>query len=655
MQNMLKSLYSWIFVKSEGHYRSDLDGLRAVAVIAVVLFHAYPKLLPGGFIGVDVFFTLSGFFISKILYQEFEKGTFSYSRFMAKRIRRIVPALAVVMFSCFCFGWYTLMKDEFVALGEQLVAGVFFSANILFYLQADYFDTAAEFKPLLHLWSLGVEEQFYLVWPLMIWAAYRLRFSLLLPTLTLFTFSLLACLYVSHNDRSAAFYLLHTRFWELLLGALAAQFYVYWPKKVQWLQAKQTQWLNITLANVLSLTGVAFIWYGIRFTTKDGFPGAWPVFPTVGTLFLIMAGPNAWFNRSLLSFRGMVFIGLISYPLYLWHWPLISFGYILSSARPPEEYIFFALVASVLLSVVTYYGIEQFTKRASTQFSYRYILPALPLAAAMGLVAIQLHHYEGRKPDRMNELTGVVTHEEFHEFADRKYFPCAIEKLRKASDVFGQRYTRCHQSQKSQEYDLLILGDSHAEHLFYGLAEQLPHLNIVYLIQLGLPIHSNKNFSTFFSFIRESYTAAPIIYTAQWLGHPTKPDQVASTIKSLIDLGKTVYITDDIPYFFFQPKNCAVSRTISLVERQCDQRIDQHRLKVKAALLASIKEKVASPKLRILDTDQHFIEGQKAFMSVNRQVLYRDNHHLAEQMQNSGQLSDFSQHATLQNHDQPKF
>ena len=164
-------------------YRPDIDGLRAFAVIAVVTYHAFPALLPGGFVGVDVFFVISGFLISSILYSNLEAGRFSMLDFYGRRIRRIFPALILVMSACYALGWFVLLPDEYAQLGKHIAGGAGFVQNFVLWSESGYFDNAAETKPLLHLWSLGIEEQFYIVWPILLWIAYRLRLNLLSMTI----------------------------------------------------------------------------------------------------------------------------------------------------------------------------------------------------------------------------------------------------------------------------------------------------------------------------------------------------------------------------------------------------------------------------------------------------------------------------------------
>lgn len=199
-------------------YRPDIDGLRAVAILSVVGFHAFPATIRAGFVGVDIFFVISGFLISTIIYGNLERNTFSFVEFYSRRIRRIFPALLIVLIASFVFGWFALLGDEYKQLGKHIAAGAGLVSNFVLRSEGGYFDTAAEAKPLLHLWSLGIEEQFYIVWPLLIWAAWKTRFNFLTITVSLALISFALNLRWVHKDAIIAFYSPQSRFWELLVS-----------------------------------------------------------------------------------------------------------------------------------------------------------------------------------------------------------------------------------------------------------------------------------------------------------------------------------------------------------------------------------------------------------------------------------------------------
>jgi len=288
---------------SLGVYRADIDGLRAIAVAFVVAYHNFPKSMPGGFIGVDVFFVISGFLITSIIAEDLARERFRFREFYGRRVRRIFPALAIVLAACLGVGAILLDPNEYKALGLQVGAGAGFLSNALFWAQAGYFDEAAEFKPLLHLWSLAIEEQFYFLWPLALFLCRRLRRPLwaLAAAATAASFAL--NLYVIEGDRVADFYFVFTRIWELLIGGVLA------------LTAASASRLSSTLVNGASAIGLGLLFVSLMFVNADQpFPGWIALAPVVGSALLIGAGPQAAANARFLSNRVMVAIGKISYP-----------------------------------------------------------------------------------------------------------------------------------------------------------------------------------------------------------------------------------------------------------------------------------------------------------------------------------------------------
>lgn len=337
-------------------YRPDIDGLRAIAVLCVVAFHAFPSLLPGGFIGVDVFFVISGFLISGIILGNLERNDFSFSSFYGRRIKRIFPALLVVLLATYILGWNVLLVEEYQQLGKHIAGGAGFVSNLLLWRESGYFDNAAATKPLLHLWSLGVEEQFYVFWPLILWFAWKRRINLLLAMCVIGALSFGLNLIQTSANPTAAFYSPLTRFWELMLGAILA--YISFHRRTEPVPIggfssrivavfggaeKALPWLRASGAMV----GAILIALGAVVIRESNFPGAWALLPALGSLLVIWAGAGAWLNRVVLANPVLVWIGLISYPLYLWHWPLLSIARIVQG-----EPTSLTRGALVLLSVV---------------------------------------------------------------------------------------------------------------------------------------------------------------------------------------------------------------------------------------------------------------------------------------------------------------
>jgi peptidoglycan/LPS O-acetylase OafA/YrhL len=347
-------------------YRPDIDGLRAVAILSVVMFHASPNSMPGGFIGVDIFFVISGYLISKVLFEAFSQESFSLTDFYIRRIRRIFPALITVLMFVYVAGWVVLLADEYRQLGKHIAAGAGFISNLALWSEAGYFDNTAESKPLLHLWSLGIEEQFYLIWPLLLSGMWKKRRRPLLLISMLIVVLFLLNLWWVKKDAVAAFYAPYFRFWELLFGSMLAWLSVS-KKKVSdeasnhmkarwWPKSEESQrWC----AHLMSWLGALLLVYGFYRINKNlAFPGKWALIPVLGAVLIIAAGPKAYFNRVVLSSRLAIWFGLISFPLYLWHWPVLSFARILAGDVPSREIRLGAVLLAVLLAWLTYRLIE---------------------------------------------------------------------------------------------------------------------------------------------------------------------------------------------------------------------------------------------------------------------------------------------------------
>ncbi len=328
-------------------YRSDIDGLRAIAVIPVVLFHAGYSWMPGGFVGVDVFFVISGYLISSILLNEMSNGTFSFARFYERRVRRIIPALLAVLMGTLAVGYFFLLPDEYTSLSQAALATLAFVPNIYFWdTESTYFGLDIATQPLLHTWSLGVEEQFYILFPVLLFFLYRKfsRQTLSWILLTLFVLSLGANILLAELYTKYSFYMLPARAWELLAGILLS---------LGLLPAIK----NRRLADLAALLGLVLI-VGAMLTLQenDVFPGINAVYPVLGAALIIYSGMQAQTVVSrLLSHKALVFTGLISYSFYLWHWPVTVYTKMIwdsDSSRP------FILVLSFVLAVISYRFIE---------------------------------------------------------------------------------------------------------------------------------------------------------------------------------------------------------------------------------------------------------------------------------------------------------
>ncbi|MFM0265549.1 acyltransferase family protein [Paraburkholderia sediminicola] len=385
-----------ISASTRSNYYPDIDGLRAVAVLCVVLYHAFPTYLPGGFVGVDIFFVISGYLIGSILIEELKADTFSFGAFYARRIKRIFPALLCVLVACYAFGWFNLLDTEFMQLGKHVAAGAGFVSNLALWTEAGYFDASAESKPLLHLWSLAVEEQFYLIWPVVLLLSKRFRVNLLVVVLIVGIGSFALNMVMINSNPTADFYSPFTRFWELMIGCGLAYRHTLSNHQSG---TRSDRWslvgcLLIALAVVLLRGQVAF-------------PGWRALLPTIGAYLVIGARGEGWINRKILAARPLVWIGLISFPLYLWHWPLLVFPRILAGDTPAWTIRVAALLASVVMAWLTYRFIER-PVRYGSKTSWKVAGLALAMCAIgfVGFNTYQRHGLAFRFNKTVTQFTG---------------------------------------------------------------------------------------------------------------------------------------------------------------------------------------------------------------------------------------------------------
>ena len=365
-------------------YRPDIDGLRALAVLAVVAFHAFPQAVRGGFVGVDVFFVISGYLITRTIVQEADAGPFSFSAFYARRARRIFPALVVALLATLALSALVLPAHEREQVGQHVVAGALFSSNFLLWHEAGYFDAASASKPLLHLWSLGIEEQFYVAWPAILVAVSRVRRFRLHAVVAIASASFVISVLTTGANPTAAFYSPASRAWELMAGAMLGML----PDLVAD-GSRAQRWRNASsfAGTVLLLGAIA------GFNAAMPFPGWRAMVPTMGTVLIIGAGPGALISRRLFAHRMPVLIGLISYPLYLWHWPLLVLArrVMRDFAFSPGQStagVILVVIVSLLAAYATYRLCElPLRRRAAGPVAVRASL-ALAATAMLGAVVL---------------------------------------------------------------------------------------------------------------------------------------------------------------------------------------------------------------------------------------------------------------------------
>lgn len=450
----------------QNKYRPDIDGLRAIAVLSVVIFHAFPNLLIGGFIGVDVFFVISGYLISNIIFENLNKKKLSFLQFYSRRIKRIFPAVTLVLIISYVIGWFILLPQDYEQLGKNIAAGAGFISNIAFLNEVDYFDASAEIKPLLHLWSLGIEEQFYILWPLLLWFIWGRKYTIL-PTILIL---IIASFYLNtkgvKENITTTFYSPHTRFWEILCGGLLA--WISFSKKTYIHKLTNIKKINLILSknkllinNTLSAIGLILLSYGFLNINKNlSFPGLWAVIPVTASILLIYSGPNTWVNKKILSNNLAVWLGLISFPLYLWHWPLLTFARIIESSTPSYKIRIFIIMLSILLAWITYKYLE-----LPIRFGKKNKITTAQLSVAMliiGCIGLATYKYEGlsfRFPKIVQNLIDF-------RFDYRKAYRSGTCFLDPEQDHTS--FKTCDSIKSNERQTILLWGDSHAAHLYPG-------------------------------------------------------------------------------------------------------------------------------------------------------------------------------------------
>lgn len=451
---------------SVSEHRSDIEGLRGVAVLAVLAVHAWPELLRGGFVGVDIFFVLSGYLITGLMWDALAKGRFSLWDFYQRRVLRLFPALCTVLLFCALAALFTF-PSEARQIGKHLAASAVFSSNIALWQEAGYFDASSESKPLLHLWSLGIEEQFYLLWPLALPLLFRWRQHAFKLVLLLLLASFVLNLIWVVPKAKGTFFLLPTRAWELLVGAGLATLQRHGSGVRAWAALARRGSLHpmaARLPDVMAATGVLMITAAFALLDKhSAYPGWWALLPTLGTALLLAAGMKAWFNRHVLSHKVLEFYGSISYPLYLWHWPLLVFPLLLGFNMDNALRVF-VLVTSVALATLTAKYIERpirFGKR-----SPRTVAVLGSVLACIGLSGLGLKWSDGLLSTYPPMVREIARADLAFDYSDYRSQRCFLD-LEHGPTAFT---AECWPTAKSGKGVTLLWGDSHAASLYPGLA-----------------------------------------------------------------------------------------------------------------------------------------------------------------------------------------
>lgn len=446
---------------SSSSYRPHIDGLRAIAVMLVILFHAFPNRIAGGFIGVDIFFVISGYLISGIILKEIETGKFTIIGFYKKRINRIFPALLIVLLLCLAFSKVLMFKTEAAEFNLSVFFSTTFLANIFFLNTLDYFDNTAEDHPLLHFWSLGVEEQFYIFWPLLLlFVTQKKNVTALRIIIILLAVSFLLNISLISKYPSHVFYSPMTRLWELGFGSFCA----YHASLVERNKLKES-FSFIYRNEFLVAMGLLLILYcELIVTTTSEFPGWYAVLPVVGSGLILLYGDKSKLAGVILANPILVFIGLISYPLYLWHWPLLSFSHIYLGYLVTSYFKLTLIFASVLLAILTYYLIE-----VPVRFNIKHSLKPWVLLACLFIIgAYSLLNYQYIVKSGLTESDNFVNSYKHYvantEFVKKNRVDCGYINTNGTL-----RETLPADCINQAPISVLLWGDSHAYQFYYGL------------------------------------------------------------------------------------------------------------------------------------------------------------------------------------------
>jgi peptidoglycan/LPS O-acetylase OafA/YrhL len=429
-------------------YRAEIDGLRALAVLPVILFHAGFEWFSGGFVGVDVFFVISGYLITTIIISEMAEGKFSIVNFYERRARRILPALFFVMAACIPFAWLWLVPSDLVEFGHSLIAVSTFSSNFLFWSEAGYFGGPAELKPLLHTWSLAVEEQYYILFPIFIILTWRLGIKWILIILSfIFILSLGVAQWGAYKIPSASFYLLPTRGWELLIGVFIA-FYL-----------KYNTYIKSYLVNqLLSLLGFSMIIYSIVvFNASTPFPSLYALVPTIGTGLVILCAKQQTTIHKLLSLNFIIGVGLISYSTYLWHQPILAFARHAIEGELHNLIVIMLCISSLFFGWFSWRFIERPFRQKSVlqrKFIFKFSLVGILLFSIIGIF---LHVIDGGSKFYSQEKQKIITTflADNSGYTEERESYLSLNKFDKTNNL----------------KDILIIGDSYMQDLANAVYE----------------------------------------------------------------------------------------------------------------------------------------------------------------------------------------
>jgi peptidoglycan/LPS O-acetylase OafA/YrhL len=548
-------------------------------------------------------------------------------RFYERRARRILPALFVVMAASMPFAWLWLLPNDMEDFSQSLVAVPLFVSNILFWGESGYFDTAAELKPLLHTWSLAVEEQYYVLFPLFIMLTWRWGKRWVAGLLVAAAASSLSLAqWGAYNQSAATFFLLPTRGWELAIGALIAFYF----------SQRQRADVGDAVKQVASSAGLLLILYGVfAFSKSTPFPSLYALLPTTGAALIILFATPTTVVGTVLGSKAFVGIGLVSYSAYLWHQPLFAFARHRSLNEPSELLLAVLALAVIALAFLSWKYVET-PFRNRQRFSRKEILIYGALGStffvAVGLIGDFNKGFEKRF-DLRTLYEGDVGHLVFHKHVSDMYYTCTPGSVARQA-LKWEGFIRCMQSRQDASVNIALVGDSHAEHLFLGLAENLDKKNVAFYIKASYPFLGNPEFENIFSHILRSESIDTVLLTMHWASrskripkNTTLEMELLRTLNALMDAGKTVYLIDDVPRFHSPPERCKFVGA-DFGKPVCDTEKSNVLEREKTYLPALRKVVEALPEVRLISLRDHLCDETKCSMVRNGVLMYRDNHHL---------------------------
>ncbi len=616
------------FHPANSRYRPDIDGLRALAVVPVVLFHAGLGFT-GGFVGVDIFFVISGYLITKLVYADVDRGKFSLFEFWERRIRRILPALLVVVLATFVAGWLFLLPDDFEMLARSAIAQVSLVSNIFFRKQSGYFAPGADTKPLLHTWSLSVEEQFYVVFPLLLFfAAKRYKSSIPKIIMVLWCVSFAFSIYSTHHHAAKAFFHLQNRAWELLTGSLLA---------VMATQPIQKKWVFESA----SCVGIGAIIFSIAFyNSETRSPGLAALLPCLGAFLLIWSnGPRLTSIGKLLAWKPFVFIGLISYSLYLWHWPLIVFAkywnwnqWNWDQIGVGQKLIFVA--GTVALATASWRWIETPFRRRVVFASRRRIFTLAVASCALTLALAGWVRWQNGIPSRFPPRV--------LEYAAMKDDRSFLNKISLSQALKGN-FTEIGTTNTNQAITFLLWGDSHAMAAAPALAKicqeqnlravQASHSSTAplcdYKQQRGLGEESVEFGGAVVKFVKEKHVSN-VVLAARWNGYPRDEqfkNSLLRTIARLHESGAQVWILKEVPNHHWDVPRAAAKEVLAGRNPELlGLPLDQHlAARTEINQLFDVARNAGA---NLLDPTEFLTTNQVCLAVADGKCLYVDSHHL---------------------------